>query len=332
MDEARFALYPALGTLIYNDTLTGDGVQRTFDIPSALRQGPIEVYLESPVPVEPAWNFLGDPHGDNTDKWTASGFTAATVDFDEADNVIPKYGDSEATKFTIAAATAATYTQPVAQMANGVTAAAAAGRKMALVVWSYCTVASTKRLGITDDSGTTYGQYHTGNGWELLTVEDTIAGNNATLLSAVFDFASNASARTHFWQRGWFYYGAAEKVVESWAPVHSGTVRRDDTTQQFTLSSVPPRGYQIRLVGRGLLSALGTVASTQATNTMEVDEAESELLCAEATKVLFRRGILSSAAMEALAGPMQVNEITLRDLKSKWAQPSPGPRMRSMWG
>src|SRR3990167_1905305 len=65
MDEARLAVYPALGTLIYSDTLTGDGVQRTFDIPSAVRQGPIEVYLEVPIPVEPAWNVLGDPHGDN---------------------------------------------------------------------------------------------------------------------------------------------------------------------------------------------------------------------------------------------------------------------------
>jgi hypothetical protein len=330
LDEARIPAYPALGVLAYSDTLTGDGVQRTFDIPSAIRRGPITTFIERPVATGVDWNFLGNPNGDSLTGWTAGSLTAAIVAAAGSDNVIPKYGETSCTSFTVATATAATYTQTVSGMTT-VTAAAAAGRKMTFAAWVYATTVTRIRLGITDAVGTTYGSYHGGGGWELLTVEKTIAGNNTVTLSALFDMPSGTGAMTYFWQRGWFYYGAAEKVVESWRKVKATDVRRDNTTQQFTLAFIPARGLQLRLVGRGLLTELGNTPSTQATNTMEVDEAESEILCAEATKILFQRGALSYAAMQALAGPMALNEQRLKEMKSKWKQSSPGPRVTSMW-
>lgn len=330
LDEARFTAYPALGVLAYSDTLTGDGVQRTFDIPSTIRRGPIKVYIEKPVATEVDWNFLGNPNGDSLALWTPASLTDALVAYTDSDNVVPKYGESSATSFTVATATAATYTQVVADMTN-VTAAAAAGRKMTFAAWVYATAAGRIRLGVTDDSGTTFGSYHGGTGWELLTVELTVAGNNATTLSCVFDMPSGTGAKTYFWQRAWFYFGAAEKVVESWQEVRATDIRRDNTTQQFTLAFTPARGRQLRMVGRALLSELGNVAATQAAATVEVDEAESEILCAEAAKILFQRGILSQSAMAALAGPMAVNEARLKELKSKWKQQSPGPRVTGMW-
>lgn len=330
LDEARIPVYPALGVLVHNDHLTGDGVQRTFDIPSAIRRGPIQVFQEVYVSPQRDWNFSAKPLGDSTTGYTATGTTATILSFASRDMVVPKRGES-CTKLVTAASQAATYNMLIANAANGLTAAMAADRKMSIVREVYCTEASKIRLGITDDSGTTYGSYHAGNGWELLTAERTIAGNNATTLTAVTDIASTANASTIYLERGWFYFGAAEKVTESWQEVHVSKIRRDNTTQQFTLSFIPSRGVQLRLVGRALLTELGNVAATQATNTMEVDEPEAELLCAEAAKILFRRGILSSSKMESLAGPMQLNEITLRDLKKRWKQSSPGPRVASFW-
>ena len=331
LDEARFTAYPALGVLTYSDTLTGDGVQRTFDIPTTIRRGPIKAYIERVVAPEVDWNFLGSPRGDSLTGWTASSLTAAIVAPTSTDNVIPKYAETSCTSFTQATATAATYTQVVADMTT-VTAALSAGRKMTFAAWVYATTASRIRLGITvDGASTTYGSYHQGLGWELLTVERTIIGNNATTLSCVFDLPSGTGAQTYFWQNGWFYFGAAEKVVESWQEVKTTDIRRDNATQQFTLAFTPARGRQLRLVGRALLSELGNVAATQAAATVEVDEAESEILCAEATKILFQRGILSQAAMAALAGPMAVNEARLKELKAKWKQATPGPKVVSMW-
>lgn len=332
LDEARIPAYPALGTLVYNDTLTGDGLQRTFDIPSAVRRGPIDVFVEVPVSAGHTWNFLPNPNGDSLTGYTATGTTAAVFAQTDADRTIPKH-DGSCTSLTTAATQAATYNMLIASAENSLTAAQAADRKMTHARWVYCTEASKIRVGITDDSGTSYAAaYHGGAGWELLAVEDTIVGNNATTLTAVLDIASTANASTIYTGRGWWYFGDAERVVESWEPVPQSHIRRDNTTQQVTLTYAPPRGYQIRLVGRGLLSELGTTAATQATNTMEIDEAEAEILYAEATKVLFRRGILSAGVMGALAVPLQVNEQNLADLKRKWKQPSPGPRMTSMWG
>lgn len=331
LDEARISAYPSLGILAHSDTLTGDGVQRTFDIPTTIRRGPITMYQERVMAPEQSWNFLTSPRGDNLTSWTAGSLTAALLAASSSDNTVPKYPDSSCTRFTVASSTAATYTQTISNMTNGVTAALAAGRKMTFAAWVYATTASRIRLGITDATTTTYGSYHQGLGWELLTVERTVPGNNATTLSAVFDMPSLSGAMTYFWQKAWFYYGAAEKVVESWEPVKSDHIRRDDTTQQVTMAFVPARGRQLRMVGRALLSALGDTASTQATNTMEIDEAEAEILCAEATKILFTRGILSTAAMAALAAPMALNERRLKELQGKWKQKTPGPRVTSMW-
>lgn len=330
IDEARLTVFPSLGTLVYHDGLTADGRTRTFDIPSSIRRGPIDVFVEEPVEVEAEWNFLASPRGDSTTGYTATGTTATTRTKTEGDLIVPALEDT-CTILTTAASQAATYNLAIASAENDLTASLAADRPMTYARKVYCTEASKVRLGITDDGGATYGSYHAGNGWELLTVEDTVAGNNATTLTAVLDIASTANPSVIAVERGWWYFGTAERVTESWAPVVKQDVRRDNTTQQFTLAFIPQRGHQLRLVGRGLLSALGTTQTTQGTATMEVDEAESELLCAEAAKILLKRRILSGAAFEKIAPQIATAEQTLKDLRSKWEQKSPGPRIKSMW-
>lgn len=332
LDQARLAAYPALGKLVYYEAITGDGKTRVFDIPSTIRRGPLDAFVEVPVSSDHEWNYDGDPDGDTTSKWTASNCTLATVSESSDDDLIPKYRDGSCTSVTTAASTAATVTQVVGSMANGITAARAADRKMTFARWVFCTEASKVRLLLLDDAGTVgTGDFHGGSGWELLTVTATVAGNNATTLSIRISIASTANASTIYYQRGWFYFGTAEKVTESWRRVPP-EVRRDNTIQQIVLDEAPPRGYQVRLVGRDILSALGTTAATQATNTMEIDEPEAEILYAEAAKILYTRGFLGGSDYESLAPRIAVCDQRLADLKAEWSQPEPPRRVKSMWG
>lgn len=330
IDEARLRVFDDLARTIYDDTTTADGISRVFPVPSTMRKGPLFVQEECPLSVDVFWNFLADPRGDDTTDYTATGTTATTVNRTDADPIVPKL-EQTCTKLVTAASQAATYNLLIASAANSLTAALAADREMAHARWVYCTEASKVRLGITDDSGATYGSYHGGNGWELLTAEDTIVGNNATTLTAVLDIASTANASTIYAERGWWYFGAAERVRDG---VYYGSipkrVRRDDTTQQVYLDWIPERGYQLRFIGRETLSALGTVAASQVTNTMEVDEENEQILYAEAAKILFTRLGLNLSDFSEVAANIALAEGLKRETTKAWKQTVQKPPIK-MW-
>ena len=293
LDEARLQAYPELCEVVFDDTITGDGYSHSFAIPSTMRDGPFLVQEEVPPSADVNWNFDGDPLGSLTAKWTASNATLSTYSRNEADSLIPKYDDTALT-ITVAASTAATVTQVVGSMTNGITAALAAGRTMTVARAVYSTVASKIRLQLIDDTTTTSGSYHGGNGWELLTVEKDIIGSNATTLSVRLDIASTASPLTAAVSRGWLYFGPVERIVDSYNYTMAKIVRRDDATRRVYLDRPIKRGYQMRMIGRDTLSALGRTASTQVTNTMEVDEQSAQLLYAIAGQILFEREGLQS--------------------------------------
>ena len=293
LDEARIRAYPDLCEIVYDDTVTGDGHSSTFTIPSSMREGPALVMEEIPTSADVNWNFDGDPDGDDTTKWSASSATLATYSRTDSDDLIPKYDDT-AISIAVAASTAATVTQTVSNMANGITAALAAGRTLTLARWVYCNLASKVRLQLIDDSTTTSGSYHGGGGWELLTVEKDIIGSNATTLSSRIDIASTTDPLMAYLSRGWLYYGPAERIAESFKFTMQRIIRRDDTTKRVYLDRPITRGYQVRMIGQDTLSALGTTASTQVTNTMAVDEQSAQLLYAIAAQILFEREGLQS--------------------------------------
>ena len=331
LDEARLRVFDSLARTIYDDTTTADGLTRVFPVPSTIRVGPLMVQEERPYPAQVDWNFLLSPNGDSTTGYTATGTTASTVSRTDADRLIPKVGDTS-TKLVTAGSQAATYNLAIASADNGLTAALAADRKMTHARWVYCTEASKVRLGITDDVGATYGSYHGGGGWELLTVEDTIAGNNATTLTAVLDIASTANASTIYVERGWWYFGSAERVRDGhYEGSMAKRVRRDDTTQQVYLDWIPSRGRQLRFIGRETLSALGTTAASQVTNTMEVDEENEQILYAEAARILFTRLGLNLSDFAAVTANITVAEGLMRESKKAWKQTVPRPALKSMW-
>jgi hypothetical protein len=323
LDQARFDVADNVFQLIHSDTLTGDGHTRTFPTPSSIVSGPINVYLEHPLSCENQWNFITDPLGNSTTNWTASSVTASTLERADNDMLVPKYGDV-ATKLVVAATTAGTYTQVVGDMANGITAALAADRQMTFAAWVYCTETSKIRLNLIDNASTTNGSYHGGSGWELLTVSKTIVGNNSATLSAQFGVASTDNAATVYWERAWLYFGDTERVTEIFPEERAlEVVRRDNTTQNFTLMSTPPRGYQLRVVGKGILSALGTTAATQVTNTMEVDTQTAELVYAKAAEILFAREGISAENVPQVVQRIQFVRARVPKLIQNWAQDVP---------
>ena len=332
LDKARLRGYPDLAQIVYDDTVFSDGSTQTFAIPTTIRKGPAYVFQENAVPPEPAWNFIQDPRGDSVTNWAASSITASIVSENDADLEVPKYRE-DCTKFVVAASTAGTYSQVVGSMANDASASGAAGRKMTFAAWVYSNLADKIRLQILDDGGATSGTQHQGRGWELLTVEKTIRQNNSSTLTAVFDVDNDSNPITAYWNRAWLYYGSASRVRDIYFDRVPERIRRDDTTQTFETRATPPRGINLRLVGRTTLSALGATASSQVTNTMEVDEASSQLLLATAARILLEDEGLLVDDQNPVLQRVGVVEERRREYAVKWPFTLPAtPQARSVWG
>ena len=332
LDEARKRIGHLIGQLIFDETLTGDGRATSFTIPTSLRLGPVKVQMEHPLSVESDWNFLTDPIGDSTSNFTASSTTATTLAQADNDFLIPKYGDT-ATKLATATATNGTYTQVIGSMANDITAALSAGRRMTFGMWVYCRTASRVTVLILDDNGTvgSASSLHQGLGWELLTTTGNVSDANATTLSVRIDITNAAGAVDLWWNHGWFYFGEADRITDLYDGSKAFTPRRDDTTQRIYLSFAPTRGYQLRLQGRTTLSALGTTASTQVTNTMELDEVSEQVLFAEATRILYGRQVFSADEFPTLSPKIAKADALLVEMK-RWAQqPMSVATVRSPW-
>ena len=317
LDEARLRAYPQIAQLVFDETLTGDGYNREFSIPSTIRKGPVFAFIEYPIGVHDQWNYLSDPNFDSTSNWAASSVTASVFNQDDSNVLVPKY-DDVATKLVVAASTAGTYSQVVANMNNSVTAAKVAGQKMTFAVWIYSRVASKIRIQLIDDSGTTSSDYHGGAGWELLTLEKNIVGNNSSLLTARIEVANNSTTFTGYADRGWLYLGDSGRVTSIYPSEMNARVRRDDTTQKIMFDNVPQARRQIRLVGRGPLSALGTTAASQATNTMEVDEPAAMILYAHAAQIIFEREGLYADIPQEVSARLSIIQQRANEYEVKW--------------
>ena len=309
LDDARYDISDSVYRMIYDESLTSDGQVTTFAIPEGLEIGPIDVWVETPVACQNLiWNFLTNSIGDNLNDWTAVNCTPEIVNQDYTDLVIPKY-DYASTKITVGASVAATYSQVVADMSNSITAAGAAGRQMSAAMWVYSEVSGRITISLTDDTTTTSSDTHAGNGWQLLVLEKDILGSNATTLTFRIDVSSGA-AMTFSWNRAWLYFGNKQRVTENYYTLTYPMVRRDATTQHFTLPDPVQRGYQLRLVGKTILSALGTNISTQTTNTMEVTDRTSQILYAAAARLLLQwEGLTATDVPDIYARIAAVEEM-----------------------
>ena len=332
LDKARFDVADEVFQYIFDETVTADGVSTEYNIPTTLVSGPVTVHVERPLTADLTWNFLNDPIGDSTTNYTASSATISTVTRTDNDLLVPKY-DTTCMKIVVAASTAATVSQVVGSMTNNITAAAAAGRRMTFAAWVYSKVASKIRLQIVDDTGTVNSSaYHQGGGWELLSVQGTISPTNTTTLTARFSITSTASALTAYFNRGWFYYGDHGTVTGVYPSDPAFTLRRDNTTQHITLTEPPPRGYQLRMIGTAPLSALGSTASTQVSNTMEVDNQTAELLYARAAEILFDWERIKADDVNSVSQRIATVRSRYARLRRNWGQTTLGRRVVTPWG
>ena len=328
LDEARLRddVFEHAFRLIYDDTSTSDGLSDWYDINPDIRSGPMYVFVEDPQSVNTDWNVLSNPVGDSMTNWTAAGTTATIVNESNIDRLIPKY-DTSCMKLATAAAATGTLAQTVGSMS--ITASEAAGRRMSFGMWVYTKDTSGVKIQLSDDDGDTPSSLHGGTGWELLTVEKNISPTNATTLTATLIVAGGTTGATAFFNRAWLYYGESNLIqdVYPWREAH--LIRRDATTQKVQLSWVPTNGRQIRMVGRQYLSELGSVASTQCTNTMELDEGTAQILYGAAAEILYEREGLTTEEFESIARRIQIIDRK-KDATKAWGYIIPQiPTIRS---
>lgn len=329
LDSARIPAVDYAFRSVYDETITTDGKSREFAIPSTIHRGPAAVYIEAPtVGTLASWNFIPEPDfTDTMANWTFSNATATSISQATSDYIIPKSG-SAATRIAVAASTTGTATLPVANMDNDVTAALAAGRRVTLALEIYSLTAARVTLRALDDSATvTESSAHQGRGWELLHVTADIAPNNATILSARINIATGALAVVIFVNKGWMYYGDYGVLNSNFYDNTPVKIRRDSTNQRFTTVDVLPPRRQLRLVGKEILTALGTDTTAQTTNTMELDETSAELLYAEAAEVLFQGQRLTTENLPQVLERIKVARDRMKKMKQQWSYEMEGQRI-----
>jgi len=305
LDEARLRddVFEHAFRLIYDDTTTSDGLTDSYDVNPDIRSGPMYIFVEDPPSISSEWNVLANPTGDTLTSWVSAGLAATIVTSSNVDRLIPKY-DTSCMRLSSPLAVTGTFSQLVGSMS--ITAAQAAGRRMTFGAWLYSTDSSGVKLQFSDDSGDTASSLHGGTGWELLTVEKDISQTNATTLTAAIIVAGGLAGVTAFFNRAWVYYGDANLIQDVYPWRDAQLLRRDATTQRVQLAWVPTAGRQIRMVGRQYLSTLGTVASTQCTNTMELDEGSAQVLYGAAAETLFEKEGLTSEEFPQIAQRIQI--------------------------
>ena len=333
MEQARFRVVDDLFIIRVDESITTDGLSRTFPLPTNMRRGPNVAYIETPLAAEAAWNFLANPRGDSTTSWTSvgAGTTVTTVTQDGSDLLVPKYGES-CIKYAVPVTTAQTVRQVVADMTNGIAVAEARGRRMTFAMWVECRIASRLRLEIIDDNGQlAQSSLHLGRGWELLTVEGVVAHNNATTLTVGITVTSGAVIAYHR-SHSWFYYGNAERVTDIYPMSSAMRPRRDDTTQVIVLPYRPHSRHQLRLIGTDVLTSFGASTSTSVATPMaasiEIDVAAAELLYAEAAELLFAWDGLKAESPERVQTRIGYARMRRNELRNTWPYEVPEGRIQ----
>lgn len=322
LDRARTLAYPQLAIVRLNETLTGDGENSELTIPPALRKGPVEVWEQDMLDPRVGWNALADPEGNSlAATWTAAGATASLYARSDRDLLVPKHENN-----CVKLVGSGTYKQTVGAMT--ITAAQAAGRRVTFGRWVYQRASTgTAFLSLTHDSATVSSSIHGGLGWEFLTVTATIPSGNATTLSVI---VNTGGAVTIFVEHA-FLVAADRLPMKYTTLLPKRGIVRDDTTTLVRLMRPPRRGYQLRLVGRAPLSALGTTAATQVTNTMEVDEHSARLLYAKATRALLMGRGWSTARVEDVYPYVKATEDEFAELTEDWSYDLPHETRLDGW-
>ena len=311
LDRARILAFPQVAKVVVDETITSDGESVELPIPSAIRKGPAQVWYESPISPTVSWNILTNQELKTATGWTANGLTATTYERLSSDELVPKLEDS---CVRLTGGATGTLRQDFSAVASRY-----AGRRMSKGVWFYSRTAGSK-VSITDDSGETESAAHSGLGWQFVNVSKNISGSNASTLRVDIKPATNNAV---FVERA--YFGQIDRIVVPYTngPLVRNGIHRDDDDANLYLKRPAPRGYQYRLVGRTPVTALGTVAATQVTNTMEVTEADQDLLLATAARILLTWEGMASGDIDKLFPQIATAEARFNEMKTDWKRNYP---------
>ena len=326
LDRAVIDGYPAVSQVVVDETLFGDDHRTEFDLPSTMRTGPFFVWEETEIEITPSWSFLNTPRHDalNSD-WVLAGAGAARalVTEGDSDRLIPKY-DASCTKISVPNTTVTTYTQSIGSMKT-ITAASVAGRAMEAGIWVYSDVASRVTLVITDDSASATSSTHAGRGWEFLSASLTVDGDNATTLDVQIS-VSSGDPLTLFVNRGWLAFGFLPNIYHQHLP--RPRVRRDASVQEMILDRAPRSGINLRIEGRGPLTAINSVD----TATIELDDESEELFAAFAARALFRSIGIATDSIPSVSQKVAAAEEMLEEMDENFdADMSEEVRVKGPW-
>jgi hypothetical protein len=312
LDRARILAFPQVAKIVVDETMTSDGESIELPIPSAIRKGPAQVWYESPISPSVSWNILTNPELLTSSGWTATSVTAATYGRQTSDELVPKMEDS-CVKLTSGAL--GSLNQPL----GATVAARYAGRRVSFGAWVYSRTAGCT-VSITDDAATSTSAAHGGLGWQFLTVSRDVSGTNATTLTPKINPLTNNAV---FVERA--YFGQVDRIVVPYTngPLHRNGIHRNDDDANLYLKRPAPRGYQYRLVGRTPVTALGTNTTTQTTNTMEVTEADQDLLLATAARILLTWEGMASGDIDKLFPQIAAAEARFNEMKTDWQRRYP---------
>ncbi len=262
-----------MAQVLDDQTLTTHSNQRDYTMPTTFVGSPERVYLGDPVSPGIEENLF-----DNADfeEWTGSApdhwDTSSEITTAKEDDPYFVYSGTYSCKCT-STLLAGYFYQTVSSPTDYL------GRRMSFNIWVYCTTATRVRAGILDNSGGDSGSYHTGNGWELLTVSFNVPAS-ATYLKAGIR-TSPGTVAIVFYQDDCIFWTGVRSPGTEWMPQHDWNV--DSSILHFENTKTANR--PIRLVGYGYLSTLSTDASTTEVD----DDIYKRFLYAEAAVHLYQQ-------------------------------------------
>ena len=292
--EARIYAFPYLFSRVIKEVVPTGYDQYKLRLPSSTIVGaPDHVYVSSILDVGSGsggykQNILRarDPGfenvGGSSPSWAGTNFTIAVTindtDMTPADNYVVLTGNKSTRLRTNGNSSDATLINDISSVdspGGDDWSVVARGQELNVTCWVYCKTASRVRLRINDGATVTNGDFHTGTGWEKITVGATIGAAVTTLQITLVDDVNDA-ALTFYADNCVATLGPQEPAediypeLRGWRFIPPYT---SDSDGYLLFDEKLPKESVLRIEGRTYLTDM--TADNSAT---EVDEDEEKLL------------------------------------------------------
>ena len=299
--EARIYAFPYLFSRVIKEVVPTGYDQYKLRLPGSTFIGPPDhVYVSSILDVGTGsggykQNILRarDPGfetvGESGSSWEATNFTHAYLvndtDLTPADNYVVLTGTKSAALRTNGGSSDATLVNDISSVdspAGDDWSIVARGQELNVTCWVYCKTASRVRLRINDGATVTNGDFHTGTGWEKITVGATIGAAVTTLQIILVDDVNDATL-TFYADNIVATLGPQEPAedvypeLRGWRFIPPYT---SDSDGYLLFDEKLPKESVLRIEGRTYLTDM-----TADSGTTEVDEDEEKLLVEFALQV-----------------------------------------------